>query len=317
MHRGTFIVILKDENDNLVVWKSREFNGGMGLDNHGKDAFEKLKKVQKLSDFKQMIIDFDKDFFDYRENEMCYKADEKDNPYIDENGNAFYDYVKSNNQFDLFYDTSYSSSSSYYVKNLSNENIPIVCGNGTFVVKPNQIIVTDYDECVNNIKVSFDKEIDKNLGIEDLETINYIESDAEKQILNNIIKTFEDFGYRVDVITRNGVKCGLEIEKWTSGGVDMIESIEFEYFRNLYDIDSIERELIDISDNFSVDEEIDLHREGSDYRRAFTIEESLQDFKEYEKDLEDLAKYFLDKYARVSKENEKNEDIDIVDDMFD
>lgn len=317
MHRGTFIVFLKDENEKIVVWKSREFNGGMGLDNHGKDAFEMLKKVRKLSDFKQMIIDFDKEFFDYRENEMCYLADEKNNPYIDEKGNTFYDYVQENNQFDLFYDTSYSSSSSYYVKNLSDENIPIICSNGTFIIKPNQIIVTDYDECVNNIKFSFDKEIDEKLGIEELETINYIESDEEKQILNNIIKTFEDFGYRVDIITRNGVKCGIDFEKWTSGGVDMIESIEFEYFRDLYDINSIERELQEISDNFSVDEEIDLHREGSDYRRAFTIEESLKDFKEYEKDLEDLATYFLDKYARVSNENEKNKDIDIVDEMFD
>ena len=218
---------------------------------------------------------------------------------------------------DLFYDTSYSSSSSYYVKNLTNENISLVCKNGTFIVKPNQIVVTDYDECVNNIKVSFDKEIDNNLGIEKLETINYIESNEEKQILKNIIETFEKFGYGVDIITRNGVKCGLEIEKWTSGGVDMIESIDFENFRDLYDIKCIEKELQDISYNFSVDEEIDLHREGSDYRKAFTIEESLQDFKEYEKDLEDLSIYFLDKYARVSKENEKEKDIDIVDEMFD
>lgn len=33
--------------------------------------------------------------------------------------------------------------------------------------------------------------------------------------------------------------------------------------------------------NFDVEEEIDLHREGESYKRAFTLRQSLNDFEDY------------------------------------
>lgn len=65
----------------------------------------------------------------------------------------------------------------------------------------------------------------------------------------------------------------LELEQWTNGGVDMIL-----YFDKEQDI--IE-ELEKYIDDFDIDEEIDLYRQGEDYKQHFTIRESLEDFENW------------------------------------
>lgn len=168
MHRGTMFVII----NNNEVWKSTEFNGGMGLDCYGKDVMAVFKKVTKLEDFKNFVLAFDQTHHKYNDKVMFYKADEQKNPYIDEKGNKYFDYYKNKEGFSFFRDSKKGyiyTSDSNYIKNLSNKDVQIVCSNGTFILKPNQILVSDYEECINNTQISFGIKVDRNLGIEQLE----------------------------------------------------------------------------------------------------------------------------------------------------
>ena len=67
----------------------------------------------------------------------------------------------------------------------------------------------------------------------------------------------------------------LELESWTNGGVDMFISIDKNSDNNL--LEQLER----FVENFDIDEEIDIHREDENYKRNFTIRESINDFENW------------------------------------
>ena len=67
----------------------------------------------------------------------------------------------------------------------------------------------------------------------------------------------------------------LELESWTNGGVNMFISIDKNSDNNL--LEQLER----FVENFDIDEEIDIHREDEDYKRNFTIKESINDFENW------------------------------------
>lgn len=74
----------------------------------------------------------------------------------------------------------------------------------------------------------------------------------------------------------------IMLETWTNGGVNMFIYLDKDK--------SIVEQLEDYINYFDIDEEIDLHREGRDYRLAFTIRESLDDFENYLEWLKDILK---------------------------
>lgn len=67
----------------------------------------------------------------------------------------------------------------------------------------------------------------------------------------------------------------LELESCTDGGVDMFISIDKNSDNNL--LEQLER----FVENFDIDEEIDIHREDENYKRKFTIRESINDFENW------------------------------------
>lgn len=146
MHRGTVFIITKDKDNKFEVQKSTEFNGGMGLDCHGRAIYDMLKDFKEPLLFDVMIRDFDERYFKYGDDVMTYFPDEQHNPYIEKDGNEYFEYAQTDNQFKFFEDDNgeyiYTSDSNY-IKNLSNEDIKIVCSNGTYLLKPNQILVSD------------------------------------------------------------------------------------------------------------------------------------------------------------------------------
>lgn len=85
-------------------------------------------------------------------------------------------------------------------------------------------------------------------------------SNKEREILENNFKIYES-------------DDDIELETWTSGGVNMFIYLDKDK--------SIVEQLENYINYFDIDEEIDLHREGRDYRLAFTIRESLSDFENY------------------------------------
>lgn len=303
MHRGTIFVI----DENLDVWKSTEFNGGMGLDCYGADLIPIFNKVKTVKEFQDMVIAFDKTHHNYQDEVMYYKADDEHFPYVSENGIEDFEYSKTDNQFKFFKDDNMEyiyTSDSNYIKNLSKKDINIVCGNGVYTLHPLQILVTDYDEGVNNSQISFGEKINKKLNIEQLDVAKYIPTPEQEKIKNKIVETLENFNFSVTYFGQNGVDFGFEMETWTDGGVNMIHNIMFDNFMDLFDIDKISEELYELYQNFSVDEEIDLYRQGEDYKQHFTIRDSLEDFEDYEKRLEDLSINFKSKCLSLT--NKKN-----------
>lgn len=75
---------------------------------------------------------------------------------------------------------------------------------------------------------------------------------------------------------------GVELETWTTGGVNMIISLQNESDETYYE------QFKEYVKEFEIDEEIELHRQDDRYRSAFTIRESLEDFEEFHKDLKAL-----------------------------
>lgn len=80
----------------------------------------------------------------------------------------------------------------------------------------------------------------------------------------NLENFFEENGYKVSV--EHG---GLET--WTKNGVNML------YYLEPFTIESFE----EIVNSFDIDEEIELHRQSTDFCKAFTISQSVEDFTNY------------------------------------
>ena len=92
----------------------------------------------------------------------------------------------------------------------------------------------------------------------------------------------------------------MEIETWTNGGVDMIHTFYFcDDYQELYEKDNVKKQLKEIADSFSIDDEIDMYRQDAKYKSNFSIRESLEDFEEYQNRLKNLSKNFLTKYHEI------------------
>ncbi|MCD7893771.1 MAG: hypothetical protein LUG60_08740 [Erysipelotrichaceae bacterium] len=66
------------------------------------------------------------------------------------------------------------TSDSNYIKNLTNEDVIIICENGKFILKPDQIIITDFAKCINNTEKSYDEIFEEN-AFADVNTLTEIE----------------------------------------------------------------------------------------------------------------------------------------------
>jgi len=89
---------------------------------------------------------------------------------------------------------------------------------------------------------------------------------------------FEKQGFLVHLFEQDKKQCA-EVEKWTDGGVDMIFTL----------MPFTAEQFIECVNDFSVDEEIDLHRQEKQYKEAFTISESLKDFENFKKNLDEVV----------------------------
>lgn len=84
----------------------------------------------------------------------------------------------------------------------------------------------------------------------------------QRKILENNFNIYED-------------KTSFELEAWTNGGVNMFIPLDKEEKENA--IEQLENYI----NYFDIDEEIEIHRQGADYKQAFTIRESLEDFENW------------------------------------
>jgi hypothetical protein len=87
---------------------------------------------------------------------------------------------------------------------------------------------------------------------------------------NKLESLFNDFGIEVYRTKQDGVECA-ELNTYTTGSVNMI------IWLNPFTVESF-REWID---SFDINEEIEIHRQSKLYCECFSILNSLEDFTEY------------------------------------
>ena len=97
----------------------------------------------------------------------------------------------------------------------------------------------------------------------------------------------------------------LELESWTDGGVDMLISIDKTSDNNL--LEQLER----FVENFDIDEEIDIHREDENYKRNFTIRESINDFENWVDYIEECISK-LEEYNNEDEEEVEYEPLETL-----
>lgn len=95
---------------------------------------------------------------------------------------------------------------------------------------------------------------------------------------NKLREFFEEKEFNVHLFEQDGMQCA-EIEKWTNGGVDMIFTL----------MPFTKEKFIERVNDFNIDEEIGLYRQGQDYKNAFTISESLEDFTDFHNHLKEIV----------------------------
>ena len=87
----------------------------------------------------------------------------------------------------------------------------------------------------------------------------------------------------------------IELESWTNGGVDMFITIDKNSYNTLLE------QLKEFVENFDIDEEIEIYRQDTDYRRNFTIRESINDF-------ENWVDYIRDCIGKLELYNNEDEE---------
>ncbi|UVX32892.1 MAG: hypothetical protein [Bacteriophage sp.] len=97
--------------------------------------------------------------------------------------------------------------------------------------------------------------------------------EAKKLLKKGKIQEFFELFFSHVSISKFANGQGMEMETWTDGGVNMLVWLENE--------DNLLEDFKEFVENFDVEEEIDLHREGESYKRAFTLRQSLNDFEDY------------------------------------
>lgn len=114
-----------------------------------------------------------------------------------------------------------------------------------------------------------------------------------KAALAQVLLCIDEDGFRQFVYEEDGVEVGVEIENWTSGGVNMCPLVDLREAvaagASATNVFAIKEEIQSLADDFDVDDEIDVWRNDAAYRAAFTYARASEDFSEWKSKLEALA----------------------------
>lgn len=109
--------------------------------------------------------------------------------------------------------------------------------------------------------------------------------------MKKIFDKIEKAGISIDEYKEENKLCGYELNTYTTGGVNQLVFVDFrDSSKNPKDEKDFKELFLERINSIDIDEEIDLHREMKGYKQAFTIAQSLKDFKSWKKDLLKLAK---------------------------
>ena len=109
--------------------------------------------------------------------------------------------------------------------------------------------------------------------------------------IEEIIEKLETEGISVHEYKENGGHCGYELNTYTNAGVNQIIFLDFRNTefdpKNVEDFLEVYNERIESID---IDEEIEINRQDENFKSAFSLETSIQDFKEWKLTLESIFK---------------------------
>lgn len=108
-------------------------------------------------------------------------------------------------------------------------------------------------------------------------------------MLDSFIALAEKHGFSLHEYRENNILCGYELEKHTKRGVDMIHFLDCRDYPDGCTAANLVEELRKLCDDFSVDEQVDLHRQDERYRKDFTCLQSVVDFEDYKCNLRIFA----------------------------
>lgn len=114
-----------------------------------------------------------------------------------------------------------------------------------------------------------------------------------KAALTQVLACIDEDGFGQTVYEEDGTEVGIEIENWTSGGVNMCPFVDLRDSvaagASAANVFAIAEEMQSLADDFDVDDEIDIMRNDAAYRAAFTYARASEDFSEWKSNLEALA----------------------------
>ena len=97
--------------------------------------------------------------------------------------------------------------------------------------------------------------------------------------------------------------CGYELNTYTKLGVNQIVFLDF---RDTEKNPKNAKDFIDVFtervESIDIDEEIELNRQNADYKKTFTIRQSLEDFEDWKNNLLKISDEFRTKLEKKCKE---------------
>lgn len=127
--------------------------------------------------------------------------------------------------------------------------------------------------------------------------------------MKNNIKTIEDI---IEILENNDIQiykyveeeklCGYELNTYTNGGVNMIIFLDFRDStlnpENPIDFINVWNEYFE---GFDIDDEVLIHRQDEYYVRAFSLTESINDFRDWVINFENIFNDELPKLTEIVK----------------
>jgi len=107
--------------------------------------------------------------------------------------------------------------------------------------------------------------------------------------IDQIIEKLNDAGIQVDKYKEGKTLCGYELNTYTEGGVNQIVFVDFRNTdknpKKAADFLALYNERVNSID---IDEEIEINRQDKTYCKAFTLTESVVDFKDWKTKLQNI-----------------------------
>ena len=108
--------------------------------------------------------------------------------------------------------------------------------------------------------------------------------------LEQIFDILENNNIIIDNYEENEKLCGYELNTYTKGGVNQIIFLDFRDNGNPKKANDFIKNLSERIDDIDIDDEIEVNRQDQNYKANFTLRESLNDFEEWKKELENIVK---------------------------